>query len=473
VLKRLKTMASEQKQTLNGILESLGANQSEEEFALAEETISSISSTFAAWIGDNGRSVVKPVGSRQLGLTMAGSDVDMLCCTEDSTISRSAFFTSFADILRAKPEVTRLRSVPLARVGVIKLSYKNRIHVDLTYANKYGQSPECATSLNGYKVGAAILSIIQAPEEKKDKEERVAASLRKREEKVQKELSGHLHVRDKGRQQHRHQEAFKVTLTAVKVWAKRRQIYGAVLGFLGGVSAAVMVARLFKEKKSAEEAEDALLEFFATYSTWDWTEPVTIRASKNIPPHSLDAMRVMTPSKPIQNTTYNATASSLALMVKEMKRAHYIILRGDGEKWRTLFEPLDFFAEYNHYLVVTATAVTADDQLEWEGLVESKLRHLVAKVEQAEAVTLAHVNPVAGGLGDNRVGCRWFVGLSLSGLSKTLDLTESVKNFVWSVRSAGMERWMNAGMEVGAEYKRRRQIEKESLVRPRDATLSL
>ena len=51
---------------------------------------------------------------------------------------------------------------------------------------------------------------------KREKEERVAASLRKREAEVAKELSGHLHARDKEREQHRHAEAvsnFQALLT--------------------------------------------------------------------------------------------------------------------------------------------------------------------------------------------------------------------------------------------------------------------
>jgi len=43
--------------------------------------------------------------------------------------------------------------------------------------------------------------------EKREKEERIAASLKKREAEVARELSGHLHARDKEREQHRHHEA--------------------------------------------------------------------------------------------------------------------------------------------------------------------------------------------------------------------------------------------------------------------------
>merc|ERR1712117_577167 len=43
--------------------------------------------------------------------------------------------------------------------------------------------------------------------QRQEREERIAASLKKREAEVARELSGHLHARDKERQQHRHTEA--------------------------------------------------------------------------------------------------------------------------------------------------------------------------------------------------------------------------------------------------------------------------
>ena len=52
--------------------------------------------------------------------------------------------------------------------------------------------------------------------EKRDREERIAASLKRREEEVAKDLSGHLHARDKEREQHRRAEAvsaFQALLT--------------------------------------------------------------------------------------------------------------------------------------------------------------------------------------------------------------------------------------------------------------------
>lgn len=47
--------------------------------------------------------------------------------------------------------------------------------------------------------------------------------------------------------------------------------------------------------------------------------------------------------------------------------------------WNTLFEPPNFFGKYRHYIVLLASSTSAEDQLEWSGLVESKIRHLIGK----------------------------------------------------------------------------------------------
>ena len=77
------------------------------------------------------------------------------------------------------------------------------IRVDLTYAHAPTASPECRTALNGLKSGAAIADSVYRNDA----------------------------------------ESFRVALAAVKFWAMRRNIYGSVVGFLGGISTAVMTAR--------------------------------------------------------------------------------------------------------------------------------------------------------------------------------------------------------------------------------------
>ncbi len=59
-------------------------------------------------------------------------------------------------------------------------------------------------------------SVDDEEKEKRIREERIAASIKKREEEVARELSGHLHAREKEREQHRKTEAisaFQALLT--------------------------------------------------------------------------------------------------------------------------------------------------------------------------------------------------------------------------------------------------------------------
>ena len=41
--------------------------------------------------------------------------------------------------------------------------------------------------------------------------------------------------------------------------------------------------------------------------------------------------------------------------------------------WDKLFEPPNFFAKYRHFIVLEASSGCEEDQLQWEGLVESKV----------------------------------------------------------------------------------------------------
>ena len=43
--------------------------------------------------------------------------------------------------------------------------------------------------------------------------------------------------------------------------------------------------------------------------------------------------------------------------------------------------------------MLLASAATPEDQLEWCGLVESKVRHLIGNLERNQHIVLAHVNP--------------------------------------------------------------------------------
>ena len=51
------------------------------------------------------------------------------------------------------------------------------------------------------------------------------------------------------------------------------------------------------------------------------------------------------------------------------------------------------FVYFRHFIVLIASSSSVEDQLEWVGLVESKIRHLILALESNDHITLAHINP--------------------------------------------------------------------------------
>ena len=89
-------------------------------------------------------------------------------------------------------------------------------------------------------------------------------------------------------------------------------------------------------------------------------------------------MPIITPAYPQQNSTFNVSRSTLEVMKKEFKLSLDIcedIWAGRAD-WSRLFETPNFFAKYKHFIVLEASSNTEEDQLEWYGLVESKVNRM-------------------------------------------------------------------------------------------------
>uniref|UniRef100_A0A8C6R4K6 polynucleotide adenylyltransferase n=1 Tax=Nannospalax galili TaxID=1026970 RepID=A0A8C6R4K6_NANGA len=69
---------------------------------------------------------------------------------------------------------------------------------------------------------------------------------------------------------------FRLTLKAVKLWAKRHDIYSNILGFLGGVSWAMLVARTCQLYPNAITST-LVHKFFLVFSKWEWPKPVLLK----------------------------------------------------------------------------------------------------------------------------------------------------------------------------------------------------
>uniref|UniRef100_A0A672HT66 Poly(A) polymerase n=1 Tax=Salarias fasciatus TaxID=181472 RepID=A0A672HT66_SALFA len=276
-------------------------------------------------------------------------------------------------------------------------------------------------------------------------------------------------------------ENFRLTLRAIKLWAKRRGIYSNMLGFLGGVSWAMLVARTCQLYPNAVAAT-LVHKFFLVFSKWEWPNPVLLKqpeeSNLNLPvwdprvnpSDRYHLMPIITPAYPQQNSTYNVSTSTRTIMSEEFKYGLSVtdeILQGKAE-WSKLFEPPSFFQKYKHYIVLTASASTEENHLEWIGLVESKIRVLVGNLERNEYITLAHVNPQSfPGSKENRnendFVSMWFIGIIFKKVenaeSVNIDLTYDIQSFTDTVyRQANNINMLKDGMKIEATHVKKKQL---------------
>ncbi|CAH0697739.1 unnamed protein product [Spodoptera exigua] len=187
-------------------------------------------------------------------------------------------------------------------------------------------------------------------------------------------------------------ENFRLTLRANKLWAKRRGIFSNALSYPGGVSWAMLVARTCQLYPIALPAT-LVNKFFLIFYQWRWPLPVLL---KRVDPDRLGfpvwdprvnladryhLMPVITLAYPQQNSTFNVSASTRSVMVEELKiglATTEEIMKGNCG-WECLFDTPNFFPKYKYFIVLLASSSSPNDQLQWSGLVESKIRHLIGQ----------------------------------------------------------------------------------------------
>lgn len=183
-------------------------------------------------------------------------------------------------------------------------------------------------------------------------------------------------------------------------------VYSNSLGYFGGVSWAMLVARTCQLYPNAAAAT-LVHKFFLVFSRWKWPQPVLLKQPDNVNlgfpvwdprinvQDRFHLMPIITPAYPQQNSTFNVSASTSKVMMNEFKEGMEItdeIMLGNTS-WDKLFQPPNFFLKYRHFIVLLVSSSTAEDHLEWCGLIESKIRILIGNLERNQHIQLAHVNP--------------------------------------------------------------------------------
>lgn len=128
---------------------------------------------------------------------------------------------------------------------------------------------------------------------------------------------------------------FLEVLRAVRLWARRRDLYSNKLGFLGGINLCLLAAHVTSLYPNAAAAV-VLERFFWIYKQWAWPAPVSLRPPRPQPTgdgewsaeeHPGDVMPILTPAFPSANSAPLITPTSLAIIREEMAVAHEQVSR--------------------------------------------------------------------------------------------------------------------------------------------------
>ncbi|KAJ3364164.1 polynucleotide adenylyltransferase [Allomyces javanicus] len=303
-------------------------------------------------------------GSYRLGVHGTGADIDTLCVVPRH-VTREDFFSIMHDMLKNEPDVTELAAVPDAFVPVIKMEFMG-IPVRIIFYSLPHRSTSDHTLAKleaSSRVTDGILQLVPDVNE------------------------------------------FRIALRCIKLWAKRHGVYSNVMGFLGGVAWAMLVARVCQLYPNAT-ASTLVSKFFNIMFKWQWPQPVLLKPMEDGPlnvriwnPRIYPAdrqhrMPIITPAYPSMCATHNVTQSTHRIMLEQFAAAKDVvnsIVFGKSD-WNKLFTapPSYFFTKYRHYLQVVASTYSRDRHLQWSGMVESKLRQLVLRLEVVEGIELAH-----------------------------------------------------------------------------------
>lgn len=339
-------------------------------------------------------------GSFRLGVNARAGDIDTLVVCPIH-VSREDFFDTFYTILENHPDVENLHAVEEAFVPAIKLDFME-IEMDLLFARLAldkipadidlkeiallkNLDQKCVRSLNGCRVTDSILSLVP------------------------------------------NHEAFRLTLRTIKLWAKKRAIYSNVLGFIGGVAWAMLVARVCQFYPNAC-ASQLVSKFFLVFSEWKWPTPVMLCEFIKDPGYNFkqwdprfdeyDAahkMPIITPSYPCQDACYNVMTGTLEAMVEEFKRGVNVCkdITLGKETWVKLWQNNEFFLTHKTFAVISASAPNKEEYTAFAGLVQSCIRKFIENIpEQALGIPYPKEFTVPRS-DDEPYKSEWYIGLKM------------------------------------------------------------
>lgn len=238
-------------------------------------------------------------GSTKLGVNTVDADIDLLCLAPNF-ITKNDFFLIFCNLLGELPNITMVTSIPDAYTPVIKFNMDN-IAIDMIFV-----------SLSKYSVVPSHIDLLDD------------SILDELDEQSVRSLNG-VRVAEYITRLMPNFSTFCMALRAIKHWARQRGIYSNVLGYLGGVNYAILVAYICLLYPKACPAV-LIHKFFMVYLRWPWPNPVLLTEIQDRPnsvsssgsgrylpvwnnrTNAKDATHIMpiiTPTYPSMNSSYN------------------------------------------------------------------------------------------------------------------------------------------------------------------------
>jgi poly(A) polymerase len=294
---------------------------------------------------------IRTFGSFRLGVYFPESDIDALCIGS-KFLGRMDFFSSLYELFLTIPGVSNLQKIEDAYVPVVKFLLHG-VQIDLLFARLNIDSipkdinllddshlqlldEKSILSLNGVRVTELLFTLVP------------------------------------------NVDTFKDTLRCIKLWAKSRGIYSNILGFLGGVSWAILVARVCQCYPNGC-VSTLVQRFFNFYNVWKWPNAIYLCPSKEgnpsnvnpvfkvwnprrYPADSRHLMPIITPAFPSMNSSFNVTESTLSIMKEEFSRGVNLSV---NENWGALFSKSAFFTKYKVYLQLRVFTETVEEHRIW------------------------------------------------------------------------------------------------------------
>lgn len=322
-------------------------------------------------------------GSLKLDSFTKDSDIDTVCVVPNFINREEDFFNKFYALLKVEPNINDLVAITDANVPLIKLTFCN-IKIDILFAK-----------LSKNVLSENLEEILLSPEKVLQNFE---------EEKSLLSINGVITC-DLILKCVPNQDNFKKTLKYVKLWAKKKGLYSSLMGYLGGVSWSILVAKICQLFPNYEPSK-LFEKFFLIYNRWDFDEiSITINSIGNIENRSntykfikdkyIDkdkgCITILTPGFPFQNCAYNVSANSLNFIREQIRDTVDLIIKIKQGKsdWKLIFEKYNPFSIFNTFLEFRLREEPKKVNREnnkcnfpkWKGHFENKIRRFLKVLE--------------------------------------------------------------------------------------------